>query len=157
MRITTKGRYGLRAVVSLAGAQDGKPLAISKIAKEEGVSAEFLEQIFFRLKKSGMIRSHRGPHGGFVLGRPPDKITVNEILAAVDERIAPAPCADQEGDHDCERSPDCPAHAMWNELSDIIAGYLQHVTVQDLMDRKTSYFPSLLGEVRKAAKASSRP
>src|SRR5512137_179859 len=110
MRITTKGRYGLRAVVSLASATDGKPLAISKIAKEEGVSAEFLEQIFFRLKKSGMIKSHRGPHGGFVLGRDATKITVNDILAAVDERIAPAPCADQQEDHDCARSPDCPAH-----------------------------------------------
>ena len=156
MRITTKGRYGIRAVVVLAGSTDGKPTAISKIAQDEAVSAEFLEQIFFRLKKSGLISSLRGPHGGFVLGRKADEISLLDILTAVEEAVAPAPCADPETDFECPREEACPAHPMWQELSDIINGYLSHVTVKDLLERKESYFPELFAGLHHPQKATLR-
>lgn len=152
MRITTKGRYGIRAVVALAASQDDRPLAISRIAKDEGVSPEFLEQIFFRLKKSGLIRSLRGPHGGFLLNRDAAKISVFEILAAVDESVAPAPCTVVETERPCPRVDQCPAYPMWQELSDLISGYLTHVTVKDLLERKESYFPSMYAALERGSK-----
>lgn len=152
MRITTKGRYGIRAVVALATSRDDRPVAISRIAKEEGVSPEFLEQIFFRLKKSGLIRSLRGPRGGFLLNRDAAKISVYDILAAVDEAVTPAPCTEGGAERPCTREASCPAHQMWQELSDIINGYLTHVTVKDLLVRKDSYFPSLSAALERSAK-----
>ena len=82
MRITTKGRYGLRAVINLARTNHNRPVSIGSIASEENVSSEFLEQIFFKLKKAGLIRSIRGPGGGFVLNRTPAEISVQDILDA---------------------------------------------------------------------------
>ncbi len=89
MRITTKGRYGLRAVINLARSNHSRPVSIGSIASEENVSSEFLEQIFFKLKKAGLIRSIRGPGGGFVLNRMPGEISVQDILAAVGETQGP--------------------------------------------------------------------
>ena len=94
MRLTTKGRYGVRAVVNLAAAVGNEPISISYIAKKEQLSPEFLEQIFFRLKKAGLIRSVRGPKGGFVLNHKPSEISVKTILDAVGEPLFPAPCVD---------------------------------------------------------------
>jgi len=154
MRITTKGRYGIRAVVMLASASDGKPIAISKIAQDEEVSAEFLEQIFFRLKKSGLIKSLRGPRGGFLLGRNPEDISLHDILAAVDEAVAPAPCADPERDYACARDELCPTRPMWQELSAIVNGYLSRVSVKDLLDRKKSFHPELLSSLEQSRSAA---
>ena len=82
MRLTTKGRYGVRAVVNLAGQNQNGPVSISKISREEDLSPEFLEQIFFKLKKSGVIRSIRGPKGGFLLNSNPSDVTIKMILDA---------------------------------------------------------------------------
>jgi len=92
MRITTKGRYGLRAVASLAMSTHTRPVSINTIASGENVSSEFLEQIFYKLKKAGVIRSIRGPGGGFVLARKPEEITVKDILEAVGEMGGLTPC-----------------------------------------------------------------
>jgi Rrf2 family iron-sulfur cluster assembly transcriptional regulator len=143
MRITTKGRYGIRAVVALAASTEGKPVAISKIAREQEISPEFLEQIFFRLKKSGLIKSSRGPHGGFSLSREASQISVRQVLDAVEEHVAPAPCADAGTDFVCEREADCPTHPMWAELSGLIRGYLDHVTIKDLTAGGANFFPEL--------------
>ena len=151
MRITTKGRYGIRAVVALASNTDGRPLAISKIAREENISPEFLEQIFFRLKKSGLITSSRGPHGGFSLSRDAGKISVRQVLEAVEEHVAPAPCAEAGTDFVCDREADCPTHPMWAELSGLIQGYLDHVTVKDLIGGKNSFFPELTARLASTA------
>ena len=152
MRITTKGRYGIRAVVCLAGSDDGQPVAISKIAKDEGVSPEFLEQIFFRLKKSGLIRSLRGPRGGFLLSQDAGQISVLDILTAVDETVHPAPCTETEIEVPCPRADQCVAHPMWQELSRLISGYLGHVTVKDLLEQKASYYPALFAALDRDAK-----
>src|SRR5512137_1577486 len=102
MRLTTKGRYGVRAVVNLAAAVNNEPISISQIARKEELSPEFLEQIFFRLKKAGLIRSIRGPKGGFVLNHKPSDISVKTILDAVGEPLFPAPCA-EHGSKPCPR------------------------------------------------------
>ncbi|MBN2440318.1 MAG: RrF2 family transcriptional regulator [Spirochaetales bacterium] len=141
MRITTKTRYGLRAVLYLASTYYNRPVSIKKIAAEEHVSPEFLEQIFFRFKKAGIISSHRGPGGGFVLKKNPADITLMEILYALDESVYLVPCVD---DADCERKEACIAHTVWKDLSSLIKDYFTHLTVKDLLEKnKTEFFDDL--------------
>ena len=121
MRITTKGRYALRAVLYLAKSNQDKPISIKQIAQEEQISPEFLEQIFFKLKKTDLIRSVRGPGGGFILNRPIDQITVKALFDAVGEGLDLTPCTACDSDP-CVRAEECVAHDVWQEVSQKING-----------------------------------
>ncbi|MDR2588563.1 MAG: Rrf2 family transcriptional regulator [Spirochaetales bacterium] len=139
MRITTKGRYALRAVVNMAMTSGGKPVPIKKISEEEEISAEFLEQICFRLKKAGLIRSVRGPGGGFLLNRPPENISMYDIFEAVGEGAEIAPCipdcAPGEGSGAaCHRKNVCCAHPTWLKLSREVLGILNGYTVKAIVE-----------------------
>ncbi len=136
MRITTKGRYALRAVHSLAKTNSESPVSIRELAEKEDISPEFLEQIFFRLKKTGMISSTRGPGGGFKLSWTPDKISLYDILEAVGEGVEFTPClaVDPES-HPCERIDSCVAHEVWKEASNNIKDYFSKITLQNIMDK----------------------
>ena len=127
MRITTKGRYALRAVLTLAAAKHDRPISIRQIAEAEDLSPEFLEQIFFKLKKTGMIVSTRGPGGGFQLNRDPEEITLLEILEGAGEVTDLTPCSNEEiGEKGCDRTPDCLAHKVWKnsaaQVKNVFAG-----------------------------------
>ncbi len=143
MRVTTKGRYGLRAVINLAMAGHSRPVSISSIAGEENVSSEFLEQIFYKLKKAGIIRSVRGPGGGFILDRKLHEVTVKDILEAVGETGGLTPCTLRRRTL-CERPIPCPAHEIWLGLQQQISDYLGGVTLQDIVDRNGRGFSSRL-------------
>ena len=120
MRITTKGRYALRAIMHLAKARDLKPVPIKRIAKDEEISAEFLEQIFFRLKKAQIIRSVRGPGGGFILNRPPAEITIRDVFTAVGEGVSLTPCVlcnESKTPDCCPRTDKCLIHSVWNKVT----------------------------------------
>ncbi len=133
MRLTTKGRYGVRAVVNLASQAQEGPISISQIAREEELSPEFLEQIFFKLKKAGIIRSMRGPKGGFVLNHEPAEISVKTILDAVGESLYPTPCTN----HDlkpCPRQSICALAPLWNSFYDTIREHLAGVTLKDIIE-----------------------
>jgi Rrf2 family iron-sulfur cluster assembly transcriptional regulator len=132
MRITTKGRYALRAVISLAMARDEKPISINTLAGNEKVSSEFLEQIFFKLKKAGLIRSVRGPGGGFILNKKASEITVKNILDAVGETSGLSPCTLQRKIL-CTRTEVCPAHEIWTGLYQQIGDYLDGVTLEKIL------------------------
>ncbi|MGA2975709.1 MAG: Rrf2 family transcriptional regulator [Spirochaetia bacterium] len=134
MRITTKGRYGLRAVINLAMSNHNRPISTSSIAGEEKVSSEFLEQIFFKLKKAGVIRSVRGPGGGFVLNRKPGEITVQDILEAVGETHGLTPCTLRRRTL-CDRPEPCPAHDIWTGLQKAMEDYLTHITLKDILEK----------------------
>lgn len=134
MKITTKGRYGLRAVLYLASSYFNRPVSIKTIAEEEKISPEFLEQIFFKLKKRGIISSLRGPGGGFVLNRKTSEITVLDILDALGESVYIVPCT--ETDEQCEREEVCLAHSIWRDLSCLIKDYLTRLTIKDVLDKK---------------------
>jgi Rrf2 family iron-sulfur cluster assembly transcriptional regulator len=136
MRITTKGRYALRAVVNMAKASDGKPVSIKKISGEEEISAEFLEQICFRLKKAGLIRSVRGPGGGFLLNCEPENISMYDIFEAVGEGAEIASCTPlcENGQKDCHRKDICFVHPTWIKLSQKIAEILNSYTVKAIID-----------------------
>ena len=140
MRLTTKSRYGVRALVNLAAAYTSRPVSIKSIAKEEDISPEFLEQIFFKLKKAGVIDSVRGPGGGFVLNRKASEITLKEILDAVGESTHPTPCTSPEGMENCERKDFCALASTWTDFAGIINEFLDNLTINDILERSGSKF-----------------
>jgi Rrf2 family iron-sulfur cluster assembly transcriptional regulator len=143
MRITTKGRYGLRAVINLAMSSNTRPISINTIARCQKVSSEFLEQIFFKLKKAGVIRSVRGPGGGFVLNRKASEISVKDILDAVGETGGLTPCTLKRKVL-CTRTEVCPAHEIWTGLYDRIDEYLGGISLKDIVEKNgQSYFENL--------------
>lgn len=137
MRLTTKGRYGVRAVANLASAHSNHPVSISQISDEEDISPEFLEQIFFKLKRAGIIRSLRGPKGGFVLNQKPSEITIKKILEAVGEAVYPVPCTNRQGGKTCPRKEICPTSPIWDKFYSLIDGFLSSVTLKDIIENNT--------------------
>jgi Rrf2 family iron-sulfur cluster assembly transcriptional regulator len=138
MRLTTKGRYGVRAVLNLAAHNQNHPTSISQISREEDLSPEFLEQIFFKLKKAGVIRSIRGPKGGFVLNWKPSEVTIKAILDAVGESVNPTPCT-KVTSAPCPRKKDCALAPVWNEFNEVIEKHLDGISIKDIIEnRKTS-------------------
>jgi Rrf2 family iron-sulfur cluster assembly transcriptional regulator len=139
MRVTTKGRYAIRAVTNLANASPERPVPIKQIAEEEDISPEFLEQIFFRLKKAGIIRSIRGPGGGFLLARDPAGITLQDIFLAVGEGVNLTPCsncAKTDTSGSCSRMSFCAIHGIWVEVSGKVSDILNSYTLQKILERK---------------------
>jgi Rrf2 family iron-sulfur cluster assembly transcriptional regulator len=133
MRITTKGRYALRAVLSLARiGVDGKPVSIKCISEREDISAEFLEQIFFKLRKANMIRSVRGPGGGFFFARPLDEITLMDIIEASGEGMGITPCACGKKEP-CSRKGDCPAYVIWRAMDGHLRDFAEAQTVAGML------------------------
>ena len=134
MRLTTKGRYGVRAVLNLAASYANRPISIKTIAADEGISPEFLEQIFFKLKKSGIISSVRGPGGGFLLSRKPSEVSIKDILVAVGEPTFPTPCSDPDDPERCSRRTGCRMCKTWQRFDDVIDGFLTSVTLKDILE-----------------------
>jgi Rrf2 family iron-sulfur cluster assembly transcriptional regulator len=135
MRITTRGRYALRALLAMARLRkDGGPVSISIIAEEEKISAVILEQIFFKLRKAGIVSSVRGPGGGFCFARPMNKLTVKEILDAAGEDLAFRPC--NKHHKDCKRINRCASHDVWTSMMDMVNDYLRSLTMASLLERQ---------------------
>jgi Rrf2 family iron-sulfur cluster assembly transcriptional regulator len=138
MRITTKGRYALRAMANLARDNSQKPKAIKNIAAEENISPEFLEQIFFKLKKSGVISSVRGPGGGFVITKPLTEINVADIFLAVDEGLDLSPCTAACNDvpeFDCDQTDNCLAYVVWKDATLHITEYFRNLTLEAIVSK----------------------
>lgn len=136
MRTTTRGLYALKAMLALAGgSSEHNPLALHKIAEKEAISAEFLQQIFFRLRKAGLISAYRGPGGGFFLARSKDAISVLDVLEAAGESLALSPCVDEpDGSRTpCEEFATCDAGRFWKTLEQEIKRYAKEKTLADLM------------------------
>ena len=136
MRITTKGRYGLRAILKLAEQEGNKPISISTIANEEQISPEFLEQIFYKMKKTGIIKSTRGPGGGFSLTKPLNEISLADILDAVGEPVTLSPCSTADSRKTCNRTADCSAYNIWHEVSEHFNDYLGSLTLDVIIEKK---------------------
>lgn len=136
MRITTRGRYALRASIALARLQNqGSPVSVNALAKEEDISSVFLEQIFFKLRKAGIVASVRGPGGGFCFARPPENLTIKEILDAAGEDLELSPC--DKHSPDCERIQSCSSHTVWAEITEMVHGYLESITLAMVVKRET--------------------
>lgn len=138
MQVSTRGRYGLRALVDMALHATEGPMALRVIAGRQGISESYLEQVFTSLRKTGLVRASRGSQGGYELGRPAGEITVGEILRALEGPIIPVHCV---GDSRCEREKYCITRSFWEELRDKINGFLDSTSLQDLSDRARMIVP----------------
>ncbi|HEY5999224.1 MAG TPA: Rrf2 family transcriptional regulator [bacterium] len=134
MRLTTKGRYTLYALHELAKGDGASPTALSVIAKDRDLSLNYLEQLFVRLRKGGLVTSVRGPRGGYRLSRSPKEITIGEILRASGEDVFPVHCCKEfaEAGKKCPQVDTCKAHHLWEALGDTINGFLDSTTLDDV-------------------------
>jgi len=136
MKLSTKGRYAVMAMVDLASHSRGSPVALADIAERQEISLSYLEQLFGKLRKGGLVKSVRGPGGGYLLSRPAQQIRVSDIILAVDEPIqttrcspgTPAGCHDDKGR--------CLTHDLWEELGNQIYLYLSSVSLADVCERR---------------------
>lgn len=133
MRLTTKGRYAVTAMLDLAMHHGNGPTALADIARRQGISLSYLEQLFARLRRQGLVSSVRGPGGGYNLAREGGDIHIAEVIAAVDENLDTTRCG---GAGNCHNDGPCLTHDLWQDLSDRIYDYLSHVSLQDLVNRK---------------------
>lgn len=133
MRLTTKGRYAVTAMLDLAIHHGGGPITLADIAQRQGISLSYLEQLFARLRKQSLVASVRGPGGGYTLGRPASSIYVAQVISAVDENVDTTRCG---GAHNCQDNQQCLTHDLWQDLSNRIYEYLNQISLQDLMNRR---------------------
>lgn len=130
MRLTTKGRYAVTAMLDLALHDHGEPTALADIAERQGLSLSYLEQLFAQLRRAELIKSVRGPGGGYQLARPPSEINVAEVVVAVDEEVDVTRCG---GKGDCQDGHKCLAHDLWMGLSQQIHGFLSGIHLSELI------------------------
>jgi len=139
MRITTRGRYALRASLALARiGNDGRPVSISQLSEQEDISPVFLEQIFFKLRKAGLVSSIRGPGGGFNFARPLDQLTVKDILDASGEDIDITLC--DKHSESCSRAGRCLSHYIWHDLTEMIHRYFAEMTLASIIEKYNDIF-----------------
>lgn len=130
MRLTTKGRFAVTAMLDLALQDDRKPVTLAGISERQSISLSYLEQLFSRLRRNGLVKSVRGPGGGYRIARNAADISVSEIISAVDELIDATQCGGKENCHDERR---CMTHDLWTSLNGKILEYLSGVSLADLV------------------------
>jgi len=133
MRLTTKGRYAVTAMLDIALHAQNGPVSVQDIAQRQAISSSYLEQIVGRLKRVGLLSSHRGPGGGYLLGRAAAQISVSAVVSAVGEGVDVTRCG---GRADCQEGHMCLTHDLWADLSAEIDGFLQRITLATLVDRQ---------------------
>lgn len=132
MRLTTKGRYAVTAMLDLALNAEYGPISLADISQRQGISLSYLEQLFAKLRRSELVSSVRGPGGGYRLSRHGGKIFVAEIIDAVNESIDATDCG---GKADCNVGETCLTHYLWSDLSEQIHGFLSGISLADLVSR----------------------
>ncbi|MBE0464048.1 MAG: Fe-S cluster assembly transcriptional regulator IscR [Halomonadaceae bacterium] len=132
MRLTTKGRYAVTAMLDLALNDQYGPTSLGDISQRQEISLSYLEQLFARLRRSGLVRSVRGPGGGYLLSKPASDISVSAVIDAVDETVDATRC---QGLSDCQQGNTCLTHHLWCELSGQIRHFLDDITLAQLMQR----------------------
>jgi Rrf2 family iron-sulfur cluster assembly transcriptional regulator len=132
MRLTTRGRYAVTALLDLAlqASLDDQPITLAEIAGRQSISIAYLEQLFSKLKRSGLVLSSRGALGGYRLAKPSHEIAILDIIEAVNESVDATLC---EGQGNCRKGAKCITHDLWHDLSTQIEGYLASVTIADLV------------------------
>jgi Rrf2 family protein len=142
MRLSTRGRYATRAIYDLALHQGLGPVPLREISARQAISEKYLEQLFLKLRRAGLIRSVRGPGGGYLLAREARKINMYDILHAVEGPLTPVFCTDDPGGRKCKRSKDCDMRKFWLKLSEQILSCLKHQTLGDLCRQTDRTCPS---------------
>jgi Rrf2 family transcriptional regulator, iron-sulfur cluster assembly transcription factor len=132
VRLTTKGRYAVTAMLDLAYHSNQKPVTLTEIAERQTISLSYLEQLFARLRKAGMVTGVRGPGGGYRLGRAVHSISVADIITAVDEVVDSTKCG---GTANCQNNQPCLTHFLWLDLSQQIRKFLADISLKDLLEQ----------------------
>ena len=133
MRLTTKGRYAVTAMLDLALHTDSGPTSLAEISGRQDISLSYLEQLFAKLRRRGLVSSVRGPGGGYRLSRTSDAIFVAEIIDAVNETVDATGCG---GTNDCQQGEVCLTHHLWCDLSDQIHGFLSQISLANLVEQR---------------------
>ena len=131
MKLSTKGRYGVKAMADLAINYEKEPISIKSISGRQNISEYYLEQLFSSLRKAGLIKSIRGSGGGYILGKTPKDITVYEILEVLEGPIEISTCLDN---NDCNNVECCATRAVWKKIKDSIDSVTLSITLQDIVD-----------------------
>ncbi len=132
MRLTTKGRYAVTAMLDLTIHSVNGLVPLADVARRQCISLSYLEQLFARLRRNGLVDGVRGPGGGYGLGRPADQISVADVIGAVDEKIDSTHCGGQKN---CKNGKPCLTHDLWMSLSEEIRRYLSGIMLSDLVAR----------------------
>lgn len=135
MRLSTKGRYGVIAMLQLAKSYDKGTISLKDVAHQMAYSDAYLEQLFAALKKEQLITSQRGPKGGYRLSKDPYDITVGEIIRALEGPIEFSTCVGGNENIECQRSAQCETRSLWEEVNESINSVIDNVTLGDLLDR----------------------
>jgi len=139
MRITTRGRYALRASIAMARmSTDGTPVSIRQLSEREQISPVFLEQIFYKLRKAGIVDSVRGPGGGFKFSRPLDELTVKEILDAAGEGLTLSPCGNKTTP--CANMSECVSYSIWADATAMVNNHFAGITLGSIMEKYKQKF-----------------
>ena len=135
MKMSTKGRYAVMAMIDIAQHSDGEPVSLAEIAERQDISQEYLEQLFGKLRKHKLVESARGPGGGYRLARAMNMIPVAEIIAAVDEELHFTRC---NGDavEGCVKGERCNAHDLWSSLGRQMMAFLSSITLEDVVEKR---------------------
>jgi len=136
MKLTTRTRYALRAMIELARQPKDNALTLDIIAQRQRVKPKYLEQIFIKLHHAHLIESKKGPGGGYIIGRDPALISLGEIMKAVGETTAPVMCAENKNDNYCSGLTGCPIQPCWIELKKLIDNFVDKLTIGDIMNGK---------------------
>jgi Rrf2 family iron-sulfur cluster assembly transcriptional regulator len=133
MRLTSKGRYAVTAMLDVALHSHRGPVPLADISESQGISLSYLEQLFSRLRKHGLVASVRGPGGGYLLGKDMRDIAVGTVITAVDESVDTTFCQGKKGCHGGER---CLTHTLWRDLSERISEFLNNITLAELVNNQ---------------------
>lgn len=132
MKLTSKGRYAVTAILDIALYSKEKPVTLADISERQHISLSYLEQLFAKLRRHGLVKSVRGPGGGYQLGHDADKISVGMVIAAVNENINVTKCL---GKGNCQAGHECLTHSLWDELSVRIEQFLNEITLAELVNK----------------------
>ena len=133
MKLSTRTRYGIRAIIELAEHYGEGPLQLRIIARDQGVSVKYLEQLMAMLKSAGIVRSVRGSKGGYVLAKSPAQIKVSDCFECLEGTVITTECVDS--DSYCERKNNCMARQLWADVQNAVMGVLESMTLQSIVDR----------------------
>ena len=133
MNLTAKSRYAVTAMLDLAAQKKEKPVSLADISRRQEISLSYLEQLFSKLRKNGLVTSIKGPGGGYLLARAANKVSVADIVDSVDEKVDVTRCS---GKGNCHGGAVCLTHELWSEFSDEIRNYLSGINLENLSDRQ---------------------
>lgn len=157
MRLSTKGRYAVMAMVDLAvhgQKAPAEPVSLADIAERQEISLSYLEQLFAKLRRGGLVKSVRGPGGGYLLAKPADETRVADVVLAVDEPIRATRCNPGTPEGCRVNKARCVTHDLWEELGNQIHLFLSSVTLTDVAERRTLLRPQLAPEMRASTMAA---